>query len=636
MAGSVAKAHLAQTVDRGADELIEKLVTETYALLTEPYAPDEFTGGSFIDIISGSSMYDVQVGLDFMEQIRWRIIWRARWFSRVYSMAKQSLRVFNAFVVNTGIPKPITKTMRQATREAAPDDAPPASRAPGGRVLPPSALPQNKTVTVEASGAGADAHSSKKPTKPEPDPIQQIIDELWEDPDNAQVCTHGGLEETLTRRQVDGSLLWAIFIDPETGHCKFRRVDPARLADIICDPQDGVRPLYYRLRPLQTVQDTSAADNMGGYVPGQGVPGSAQATMVNAPAAGTGVEFGVSDVFFRDWENTDPERNPYQSRIESLEGFQQQAVMAHFPINRLGKFGLSELFAGGDFLRAHKRFNENRATITDALRRIALLLTVKGGQQQVSAAQAQLQSSLTSIATGGPTSGWEGNPPAAVGSIFASNAGAELQQFKVETGGQEAAADGEMLLQMYAASVGMATHYFGSSQMHVLAVATAMELPILRYLQAAQKGVSDMLRQLVDFALKEAVRAHRIAGAGVVQKYGYEMVDWGELDPSYDIEMPPLTNTEAAGTITPVVQANQAGLITDEDAAHKVYTTLSVDNVDERLSRWQVWKQTRDQQAHAQAVQLKATAPPKPDEPGPTSERPTTGSTAQTQRARHD
>lgn len=617
------KSRLVAAVDRTADAMIEKAIAEAVGLLNEPYAPDEISGGGFLDIISGSSAYDAQQGLDFQPQIRMQLIWRARWASRVYPMAKQALSIFTSFCIQQGIPKPLTKATRQATRQATPPDAPPADqKATAVSEAPPVTAPTDQG-----------RHAAGTPPR---DPIQQVLDDLWADPDNAQFATHGGLEETLRHRQVDGCLLWALFVDDQTGHVKARRVDPVRLVDIITDPQDGVRPLYYRLRPTQTTQDISAADSMGGYQAGQSVPGSVQATMANAPIPGMGVALSTSDVFFRDWENTDPERDPFAARMEALEGYTQGACMAHFPINRLGKFGLSELFAGGDFLRAHKRFNENRATLTEALRRIALLLTVKGGQQQVSAAQMQLQSSLTSAGLGG-ASGWESNPAPAAGSLFASNPGMELSQFKVETGGAEAAADGEMLLQMWAASVGLATHYFGSSQMHTLASSTSMELPILRYLQSAQKGIADMLRQLVDFSLREAVRAKQLPGATLVQKFGYEMVEWGNLDPSYDVEMPPVINEDPQQSITPLVAANQAGLLDDETAAHKVLVILGSENVDEQLARWQTWHADREAQQQQNALALKTAGPGMPPAVMPGDSQPHTPggpSTAETQRAR--
>src|SRR5207248_8011984 len=134
------------------------------------------------------------------------------------------------------------------------------------------------------------------------------------------------------------------------------------------------------------------------------------------------VQAGASDefVYFPDWENTDPQRDPYsgKARPRAPGG----AVMASFPLNRQGVRGVPEFTAATPWIHSHKRHLENQTIMSEARKRIALIKTVKGGPQAVGSSAALDQSTLSA-----DMSHLERNPARAPGSTYVKNKGIELE-----------------------------------------------------------------------------------------------------------------------------------------------------------------------------------------------------------------
>jgi hypothetical protein len=472
--------------------------------------------------------------------------------------------------------------------------------------------------TVKMHAAYVVGQGIPKPTATDSD-VQAVIDDFWEDPDNAELCTFAGQSETDCSLQVNGELFVAFFVSEDDGHVKCRTIDALDVVDVVTDPDDRKRPLYYRVRLHDDRYDFA-----------RGEP-SAQNTQTTQSTD--------RYVYFPDWQNTDPKRDPYHGEAAPLA--KGGAVLGHWALNRLGLRGIPDSAAAAPWVAQHKKFMGERAILQAAAAKIAFIKTVKGGPAQVNAAMALEETSLS-----GAISGLETNPAWAPGSTYVHNAGIDLEQFKFDTMAGNAAQDGEMLAQMFSTAFGFPTYYtLMSTHSTRLATAVAMELPVLKLMLAMQQMWKDMLRAILDFALVHAAIAGRLKVPTRVA-HGRTMIDWKkappapkdeatppagsppspdatqttavrEMDPAsveaqaahidkraqpdatkeqsqkqrgqYKVDMPPLLERETQALVAAIVQAGQAGYITPEQAAYQIMLTLGFAEVDDEIDQWRAY-----------------------------------------------
>jgi len=342
--------------------------------------------------------------------------------------------------------------------------------------------------------------------------VQGVISDEWDDPDNFEFASHEGQKETDRQQRIAGELFVVVAV-ADDGHCKWRTVDTMRVADVVPHPEDRRRPLYYRVQQMDQAYDF-----------GNGAP---------LPMGGT-----AEYVYYPDWRNVAPpeesdegDRDPYRHK----GGFKRAPdgmVMAHFPLNRIGGLrGIPDMAAAVVWVVEHKRFMDARVMIMQALAKISMIKTVKGGPQQVQASAALERSSLANS----PFQGLERNPTG-VAQVYTKSQGVDIDFPKFDTGASGATQDLEALAQMVGTAFGLPTHYIlMSTETSRLATAVAMELPVLKMYEDRQSAWRDMLRDLIDYALVQAAKAtpKRIK-APVVYRHGHEMIDWDRAAPSPD------------------------------------------------------------------------------------------------------
>jgi len=340
--------------------------------------------------------------------------------------------------------------------------------------------------------------------------VQAVISDCWDDPDNFEFATHEGQKETDRQQRIAGEIFVVVAV-ADDGHCKWRTVDTMRVADVVPHPEDRRRPLYYRVQVMDQAYD---------FGNGQPLPTGDQAEYV----------------YYPDWRNVAPpaesdegDRDPYREK----RGFKRApdgAVMAHFPVNRIGGLrGIPDMAAAVVWVVEHKRFMDARVMIMQALAKISMIKTVKGGPQQVQASAALERSSMA-------TSPWRGleRNPTGVAQVYTKSQGVDIDFPKFDTGAAGATQDLEALAQMVGTAFGLPTHYIlMSTETSRLATAVAMELPVLKMYEDRQSAWRDMLRALIDYALTQAAKAERII-APVVYRHGHEMIDWDKADPAPD------------------------------------------------------------------------------------------------------
>lgn len=352
--------------------------------------------------------------------------------------------------------------------------------------------------------------------------VARIVDEFWEDPVNLAVFTsHQSQKEALDSLFTDGDLFLVLFPNKVDGTVQLGMLDAFYVDDIVSDPDNARVHKWYKVRKPNAEYDFNA---------------------------GTWISRTASDfVYYRDWRNAeDPGGKGGPRKRDIAEG-----LVYHVRINQRGgqKFGESELAAAVDWLKAHKDFMEDRASLNRAAAQVAWKKKRKGGPSDIAAEQQRLQSSLINN-----LQRYESNPVPNAASTIIENEGTDLQWVKTDTGGQSALAD-ERTMRMMAGSGmgGIPNHYFGDEANANLATATAMELPLLKSYEDWQRLWADVLGDLIDFVLGVANEAGRIGPRDDSRRYAERVTVTQKVLQQDDV-------TAAAAAATKAADARVEGL----------------------------------------------------------------------------
>ncbi len=346
-----------------------------------------------------------------------------------------------------------------------------------------------------------------------------ILREFWDAPVNEPILSNSGQRKSNDKLLVDGEVFFIFF--EAAGKVKIRRIDPLEITEIITDPDDvETKKLYKRIWTTSQQQPKTA--------------------------------------YYRDWANEDKAGTWIDAAGQPKQA-NADGVIYHVPFNSLSIRGISLLFAGMDWSRAHRKFLEARASITQALARFAWKAKIKGSAAQVDTVRREWQSTLATTDSG------ETNPPTAPGGTFVENEGYNLTPIKTESGASAAQVDANMLLGIFGASVGILPHYFGAGEAFRLATAKAMELPMLVQFEAHQQFWADVYDNIFTYVMNK----NKI-----------------DKDKQFvDIDFPPIVEGELGPRIEAITKAVVAFPELDGNELRKlVLTTLGVNNPDEVLA----------------------------------------------------
>ncbi len=348
----------------------------------------------------------------------------------------------------------------------------------------------------------------------------KTLREFWDALANKPILSNSGQRKSNDKLLVDGEVFFIFF--EAAGRVKVRRVDPLEITEIITDPDDVETKRLYRRQWTNT-------------------------------------QSKMRDKYYLDWsvEGKDASKE-WPDYAGVMKARTAEGVIYHVPFNSLSLRGISLLFSGMDWAKAHRKFLEARASITQALARFAWKAKIKGSSAQVEAARNQWRSTLAS-------GGEETNPPPAPGATFVENEGYNLTPIKTETGASAAQVDANMLLGIFGASVGILPHYFGAGEAFRLATAKAMELPMLVQFEAHQQFWADVYDNIFTYVMtKNNIPSNK------------QFVD---------IDFPPIVEDELAPRIEAITKAVIAFPELDGNDLRKlVLTTLGVNNPDEVLA----------------------------------------------------
>ena len=355
--------------------------------------------------------------------------------------------------------------------------------------------------------------------KAKEDKTGEVLREFWDLKANEPIFSNQGQRKSSDKLLVDGEIFFIFFVGAK--EVKVRRVDPLEITEIITDPDDIETTRLYK-------RDWMNAQNQ------------------------------QKQEYYLDWTNEDKDGTWPDSLGTPQKATADNGIIYHVPFNTLGIRGVSLLISAMDWSKAHRKFLEARASITEALARFAWKAKLKGTPAQVTAEQNALRSSL---AGGGDT---ESNPPPAPGSTWVENEGYNLTPIKTESGASAAQVDANMLLQIFGSAVGVFPHYFGAGEAFRLATATAMERPMRVQFEAYQQMWADVYDNIFNFVLDKA-------GVPTDKRF-------------IDIDFPPIAEKDANEKIKAIVEVVGAMPELDGDEMRKlVLTTLGINNPDEVL-----------------------------------------------------
>jgi hypothetical protein len=278
---------------------------------------------------------------------------------------------------------------------------------------------------------------------------------------------HNGLAEKETDFQTDGALYFGLETKPN-GNVRVIMVDPLEIMDVVCDPDDSSKPLYFKRQWNRLVFD---------------------------PATG----------------RQTPQMNVcwYPSLETFNDGVKPPAKMGDYPVNAdmpilrvkggcpsKWRWGVPPVYSEIDWARAYKDALEDYATVRRTLARFALMVETKGGPGAIAAYQALLS---TTFANNSGTM-IEQNPPPVVGSAHISGPGNQVSAFK-SAGAQGSPEETRRLLLMACAGAGMPETFFGDASTGSLATAVSLDRPTELKFAAIQRRWSHVIKTILKYVL---------------------------------------------------------------------------------------------------------------------------------------
>ena len=308
---------------------------------------------------------------------------------------------------------------------------------------------------------------------------------------NQQEMGHTGLAQKEQSIQTDGSLYFALKTNVD-GTVTVQMIDPLEVLDVICDPDNPTKPMYFYRQWLR--ENFTPAD--GRVTPDQ--------------------------------------KTAYYPALEMIEsGETLLTTIAGIPVNKdmpimrvkIGapagwRWGIPPLYASIDWARAYKDLLEDWATIQRMLARFSLMVETKGGSGAIAAYQALL--STTFADSGGTTI--ERNPPPVAGSAHVSGPGNKIEPFKT-AGTQTNPEQGRRILLMAAAAQGMPETFYGDASVGALATALSLDRPTeLKFKEIQQRWSQNGVR-----ILAYVIKMSRVAPTGTLREAALQKKAPGKL-----------------------------------------------------------------------------------------------------------
>ncbi len=405
-----------------------------------------------------------------------------------------------------------------------------------------------RTAYIFGQGVEIAARANGKRREGEQD-VNAVLQAFVDDPGNRRSVFGAEAQQRIERTiGTDGNLFLSLWTRPSTGRVQVRVLPWDEITDVISNPDDASEPWFYRRAW------THSATN-----PATGVSTTFEQRIALYPAV-----------------NYRPKARP--TRLDGVE-VRWDAPVRHVKANDLEgwRFGIPDAYAAIDWARAYKEFLEDWARLVKSLSRFAWRTTARGAAQA-----AGIKTRLAQMPSRDPGTGQSLD----VGGTAIMPVGQVMEAIP-KSGATIDAGSGRPLAMMVAAALGVPVTMLladpGSTGAR--AVAETLDQPMELEMQCRQSLYTDVLRDVCEYVIREAVRAPQGPLKGTVVADGdRETVTLaGDTEATVDITWPDLTGLDPAKLVEAVTKANSTKTVPPEVTLRLLLTALGQRNVDELI-----------------------------------------------------
>jgi hypothetical protein len=345
--------------------------------------------------------------------------------------------------------------------------------------------------------------------------VQDIIDAAWTDANNAEKLTSFQALRKLSNELITaGELFPTLYVNG--GRVRVGRLDADLVQNIVPDPEDRLRPLWYVAQVRRYEWDYNE----------------------DRPKFTTELKDGRPEVkYWAHWRNLeDAKRERERGDVEAdevpleepPEGKIAKGVVYHLAINQTGEQlrGNPPWARSLRFFTAMNLLTEAHVTMAQAASTFIARRAMKGTPRQITKAAASILTSVGELGASArqrypfdrpesPTQPFTapGSPaPAPPGSIWNENESSNLEALNLQSGAGQMAQTAQIVRAPIAASSGFGQHYLGDASNANLASASTLELPSTMHIGAWQEGFEGMLRWFTDRSIEAAVKEGLLGG----------------------------------------------------------------------------------------------------------------------------
>jgi len=272
---------------------------------------------------------------------------------------------------------------------------------------------------------------------------KRVLEDFWYSRANQPIFGARGQRKCSDKSLVDGEIFYALFLGKES---TIRTIDPLEITEIITDPDDIEKPMYYK---------RSWSDTQG----------------------------KVNEAYYRSWLNIkdtgakDSNGNDHKKT--------EDAIIYHLALNTIEQRGNPLLLPALDWIKQDRRFIASRVAMMLARTRFANKVSIEGGAAAVAAVKAAFD---------------DKTPEAA--STLVMNKAVNSEPIEPPQDAKNAYDDHRMLKLQVCSAVGIPEQYFGDIATGNLATAKTVELPMLKMFQSHQAVWSDAFQDMFELVFE--------------------------------------------------------------------------------------------------------------------------------------
>lgn len=335
--------------------------------------------------------------------------------------------------------------------------------------------------------------------------IGKIVEEAWTDAVNSAKLTSFEAQRHRSNEMLTQANLYAVAFR-KGGRIRLAFLDADEVVDIVTDPDDDERPLYYVVRRRRQRWDFKNHQ------------------LLAEPTA-DGV-LGNDDVrYYRHWRNVDdaeaerageqPGPDDAEATLDAPDAAQlADGDVFHLRINRIGRsqFGSPPWARSLRFFSAMNTLTESHVAMAQAASTFIAKKVQRGSPDQIarSANSVLAQTGDIGKARFGGDRPAPGELPPDPGSILVENESSRMESIALQSGSAQAMQTAQIVRAPIAAATGFGQHYLGDASSANLATATSLELPTLMTVQAWQQTMLDLMRWFTDLVIEDAVKEGRV------------------------------------------------------------------------------------------------------------------------------